>query len=95
MATSAGALFGLMPLAALIGVIVWIIMFKVTRYVSVASITAAVVLPIVIVFMTSRSDSAGGALFYFSIALALLVVLRHWSNLTRLVRGTEPRFSKK
>ncbi|PYL26735.1 MAG: acyl-phosphate glycerol 3-phosphate acyltransferase [Verrucomicrobia bacterium] len=42
-ATSAGALFGLMPLAALIGVAVWVLTFEVTRYVSVASVTAAVI----------------------------------------------------
>ncbi|PYJ72504.1 MAG: acyl-phosphate glycerol 3-phosphate acyltransferase, partial [Verrucomicrobia bacterium] len=41
-ATSAGALFGLMPLAALIGVAIWVLTFEVTRYVSVASVTAAV-----------------------------------------------------
>ena len=94
-ATSAGALFGLMPLVALVGVVVWIAMFKLTRYVSVASITATCVLPIVIVFTTSREDSAGGALFYFAIGLALLVILRHRTNLSRLIRGTEPRFSRK
>jgi glycerol-3-phosphate acyltransferase PlsY len=94
-ATSAGALFGLMPLAALAGVVVWIAMFKLTRYVSVASITAAVAIPIVVVFLTSQNDSAGGALFYFSICLALLVIVRHRTNLTRLIRGTEPRFTRK
>ncbi len=40
-ATSAGALFGLMPLAALIGGVVWVFTFEVTRYVSVASVTTA------------------------------------------------------
>lgn len=94
-ATSAGALFGLMWLAALIGVLVWIVMFTLTRYVSVASITAAVVLPIVIMVMASGDDSSSGALFYFSIGLALLVILRHRGNLSRLMRGTEPRFNRK
>lgn len=94
-ATSAGALFGLMPFAALIGAVIWIIMFRLTHYVSVASITAAVVLPIVIVIMTAQSDSSASALFYFSICLAALVILRHRSNLSRLIRGTEPRFPRK
>ena len=39
-ATSAGALFGLMPLAMLIGVVIWILVFWLTRYVSLASIVA-------------------------------------------------------
>ena len=40
-ATSAGALFGLAPVAALVGAAVWILTFSLTRYVSVASIAAA------------------------------------------------------
>jgi acyl phosphate:glycerol-3-phosphate acyltransferase len=94
-ATSAGALFGLLPLAALVGALIWFIFFKFTRYVSVASIIAAIALPIVIFVMADRGKSHGGVLFWFSICLAALVVLRHRSNLVRLVRGTEPRFPKR
>src|SRR5215469_12904065 len=47
-ATSAGALLALTPIAAVICAVVWIIVFGITRYVSLASVTAAVVLPIVI-----------------------------------------------
>ena len=47
-ATSAGALFGLAPVAALVGVAIWIVTFWLTRYVSVASIAAAAALPLVI-----------------------------------------------
>ena len=46
-ATSAGALFGLAPVAALVGVAIWIVTFWLTRYVSVASIAAAAALPFV------------------------------------------------
>jgi glycerol-3-phosphate acyltransferase PlsY len=94
-ATSAGALFGLLPLAALVGALIWFISFKLTRYVSVASITAAIALPIVIFIMISRGQANWEVLFYFSICLAALVVLRHRSNLVRLMRGTEPRFQKR
>jgi acyl phosphate:glycerol-3-phosphate acyltransferase len=94
-ATSAGALFGLLPLAALVGALIWFTCFKLTRYVSVASITAAIALPIVIFVMVDRGKSHGRILFCFSICLAALVVLRHRSNLVRLVRGTEPRFQKR
>ncbi len=45
-ATSMGGLFGLMPFVALIGVAVWVITFQVTRYVSVASMTATLAVPI-------------------------------------------------
>jgi glycerol-3-phosphate acyltransferase PlsY len=94
-ATSAGALFGLMPIALLIGAVVWIVMFQATRYVSVASITAAIALPIVILIMISLDQARTTALLYFSICLAAMVILRHRSNLSRLVRGTEPRFKRK
>ena len=94
-ATSAGSLFGLMPIAVLIGAAVWIIIFQVTRYVSVASIMAAVALPIIIFIMISLNQTHATALLYFSICLAVVVVLRHRSNLSRLARGTEPRFKRK
>jgi acyl phosphate:glycerol-3-phosphate acyltransferase len=94
-ATSAGALFGLMPFAALVGALIWFVTFKLTRYVSVASITAAVTLPIIIFVMTSLNPTHRKGLFYSSICLAGVVVLRHRSNLVGLMRGTEPRFQKR
>jgi len=94
-ATSAGALFGLMPLAMLIGLAVWILVFWLTRYVSVASITAAIALPFVIAILTSLNQSYGKALFYSSLCIAAVVIWRHHSNLSRLMRGTEPRFTRK
>ena len=94
-ATSMGALFGLMPFVALIGVGVWVITFEVTRYVSVASMTAALAVPVSILILIPLTQTGGAVLLYFSICLAALVVFRHRSNLSRLVRGTEPRFKRK
>jgi glycerol-3-phosphate acyltransferase PlsY len=83
-----------MPIAGGIGVAIWLVMFCATRYVSVASVTAAVVLPLVILMITWRNESAK-AIFYFSVCVAAIVIWRHRSNLSRLVRGTEPRFTRK
>jgi glycerol-3-phosphate acyltransferase PlsY len=94
-ATSAGALLALTPVAALIGIAIWIIVFWLTRYVSLASITAAVVLPIVILFISWQDQNDGKPLVYFSACVAALVIWRHRSNLSRLMRGTEPRFTRK
>jgi glycerol-3-phosphate acyltransferase PlsY len=94
-AASAGALFGLMPFVALIAVAVWLIIFYLTRYVSVASMTAALAVPITILSMMFLGQTGGTALLYFSICLAAVVIVRHRSNLLRLVRGTEPRFKRK
>jgi glycerol-3-phosphate acyltransferase PlsY len=94
-ATSAGALLALTPVATLIGVAVWIIVFWLTRYVSLASVVATVALPIVILMIGSPDQNSGKLLVYSSLCVAALVIWRHRSNLSRLLRGTEPRFTRK
>ena len=93
-ATSAGALFALTATGGLIGLGIWIVIFWLTRYVSVASITAALLLPVVILAISWR-DERPRAIFYFSLCVAAVVIWRHRSNLSRLMRGTEPRFTRK
>ncbi|OUW16350.1 MAG: acyl-phosphate glycerol 3-phosphate acyltransferase [Opitutales bacterium TMED158] len=88
-ASMLGGVVALMPLAALIGIGVWLVVFYSTRYVSVASIIMAMSLPVSNYFMRS-SD----AMLWVSIALAVVVVARHKSNITRLMRGEENRFEK-
>lgn len=94
-ATSAGALLGLAPVAALVGAAIWILTFWLTRYVSVASIAAAAALPLIILITTWLSQTGGKSLFYSSVCLAAVVIWRHRSNLSRLLHGTEPRFTRK
>ena len=94
-ASAAGALFGLMPLAAAIGAAVWVITFELTRYVSVASIISALALPLTVLSLTYARRTDGMILFYFTLCLAAIVIVRHRSNLSRLLRGTEPRFKRK
>jgi len=94
-ATSAGALLALTPVATLIGIAIWIIVFWLTRYVSLASITAAVVLPIVILVVSSQDQNKRKPLVYSSACVAAVVIWRHRSNLSRLMQGTEPRFTRK
>ena len=93
-ATSAGALFALTPIGGAIGVSIWIVVFCVTRYVSVASVTAAAVVPLVILVTSWRNEN-GRAVFHFSVCVAAIVLWRHRSNLSRLMRGKEPRFTRK
>jgi glycerol-3-phosphate acyltransferase PlsY len=94
-ATSAGALFGLMPLAAVIAVLIWISIFWFTRYVSLASLVTVAALPLVILIMTRLNQIHGNALFYLSLCIAAFVIWRHRSNFSRLMRGSEPRFTRK
>src|SRR5947199_8583272 len=93
-ATSGGALFGLAPVAALVGAAAWILTFAVTRYVSVASVAAAAALPLIILIMTWLRQIAGKSLFYSSGCLAAVVIWRHRSNLSRVVRGTGAAFTR-
>jgi glycerol-3-phosphate acyltransferase PlsY len=94
-ATSAGAYFGLLPAETLIAVGVWVITFLLFRFVSVASVAAAVALPLSVWLLAPARVSDRELLLVFSIALAALVILRHRSNIRRLLQGTEPRFDRK
>jgi glycerol-3-phosphate acyltransferase PlsY len=93
-ATSVGVLFGLMPAAALTVLAVWFVTFQATKYVSVASIAAAVALPVTAAVMV-RFEKAGMPLVYFSACLAVVIVWRHRSNVSRLMKGTEASFRRK
>lgn len=90
-ATTAGVLVGLLPWSALIAFLSWVVVFYSTRYVSVASMVAAVVIP-VSVWVLERQATP---LFWFSVVVAVLGLVRHRSNFKRLLEGTEPRFQKK
>ena len=94
-ATSAGALIGLMPLAVPVVFLVWVIVFETTRYVSVASIVASIALPVIAGLLAHWNFVHTWALIYFSILIMLLVLWRHRSNFARLLNGTEQRFTRK
>jgi glycerol-3-phosphate acyltransferase PlsY len=90
MATSAGVLLALMPLSCVACVLLWTLVFWGSRYVSLASIAAAGVLPVATFFLYP------GKLGYFSLALILgvLAIWRHRGNIARLRAGTENRFGR-
>jgi acyl phosphate:glycerol-3-phosphate acyltransferase len=94
-ATSAGALFGLMPWAVPCVFLVWYVVFQITRYVSLASIIAAISLPIIVTLFLRWKFIDTWALVYFSLLIMVLVLWRHRSNFSRLLKGTEQRFSRK
>jgi len=91
-ATSAGVFLGLAPWAALGAFLVWGALTFPTGYVSLGSIGAAVVLPILI-FLTPHRG--GTPLMVFSVLLAAFVVWAHRGNVGRLIRGEENRFGKR
>ena len=89
-ATSAGVYFALAPLAAGIALATWIVAAVLTRYVSIASIAAAVALPTA-VWLTKDSLLLG----IVTTALGLLAIFKHKDNIQRLLNGTERHFGQK
>jgi glycerol-3-phosphate acyltransferase PlsY len=90
-ATSAGVLLGIAPLAVLIGLGGWLLVFLATRYVSLASIVAAAVI-VVCGWLAYRRE---GLLLPTTLTLlGILAIWRHRSNIQRLLAGTEHRFAK-
>jgi glycerol-3-phosphate acyltransferase PlsY len=94
-ATTAGSLLGLAPLALGIAFAAWLITFFASRYVALASIVAAVVLPITMVVLMTMRGTWNFVLLGFGAVMGILVVVRHRANIARLLAGTENRFGKK
>ncbi len=94
-ATSLGVIFGMMPVPALLVFGIWALVFKTSRFVSLASLIAAVCLPLVVIAFLFLGGLRSWAHFYFSVAAAFMVVRRHQPNIKRLVAGTELRFGAK
>ena len=85
-ATLLGLLVGIQPIAALMSSLVFIIVFFISRYVSLSSIFAAIAFPIIIYFL---SDSTDVSLIIFSIFVPLLAIITHQKNIERLLKGEE------
>lgn len=91
-ATSAGALIGIAPAATGVGLLCWVLVFAVSRYVSLASMVAAATVAVAAWVMYR---GAGLGLPVALTVLSALIVWRHKANIRRLLDGTEHRFSKK
>ena len=86
-ATGVGIFLVLAPIALLCAGIVFVAVVVLTRYVSLGSLTAAALIP-VLVWLQSDSQS----LVVAAVAGALLIVFAHRGNIQRLASGTESRF---
>lgn len=94
-ATSAGALLGLAPEALLVALVVWLLVFFTTKYVALASVLSALALPLAMAVIMTLRERWNLVLLGLGVVLGVLVVVRHRSNLQRLVQGEENRFAKK
>ncbi|MEX0323661.1 MAG: glycerol-3-phosphate 1-O-acyltransferase PlsY [Puniceicoccaceae bacterium] len=89
-ATTVGGMLALLPEVMLIGIVLWLIVFFIFKYVSLASIVLGISLPISAYFLNEPPLSLG-----LCGVLALLILVRHKSNIQRLLAGTENRAGKK
>jgi glycerol-3-phosphate acyltransferase PlsY len=87
-ATTIGGLLVLMCPVLLLGLAVWLIIFYTKKVVALASIFFAGSLPISAYFIYGKEDPR----FYLGLVLALLIVVRHRSNITRMFSGKESKF---
>lgn len=87
-ATTAGALIGIAPAALGLGLAAWVTMFAASRYVSLASIVAAIVIPAAAWWLYA---DAGMLVPTALTVLGCVAVLRHRPNIARLAKGTENR----
>ena len=89
-ATSAGVLTALVPLSLIIILAVWIVIFAISRYVSLASICSSFTLPFA-AWLTHESVT----MIAITAALAVLAIYKHKTNIKRLLNGTESRLTLK
>ncbi len=88
-ATALGVLLGLHWPTALVALLTWIAMAALFRISSLAAVTAAAVTPVALFLLKAdTATSIAGA------AMAILLLLRHRSNIQRLIRGEEGRFGR-
>jgi glycerol-3-phosphate acyltransferase PlsY len=101
-ATSAGVMLGLWPYftgPGLVAILSFIVLFMITRYVSVGSMGGAVLFPVAYVIIgRARGWEVFGSqlpLLVFGVLVALLIIYKHRTNIARLMAGTENKFVKK
>ena len=88
-ATSAGAILALDAFALIVALAIWLILFLVFRRVSVASLSAAITVPVAMTLMGGRPPLVVAA----ASVLALLLLFTHRDNIRRMMSGNEQRFA--
>jgi acyl phosphate:glycerol-3-phosphate acyltransferase len=90
-ATAAGVMLGLTPLALALAAAVWGVVILLTGYVSLASIAAAAVLPLAVYLLEHPAPE----ILWVAALIAAGVIVLHRRNIQRLLKGTESRFGRR
>ncbi len=91
-ATACGMLFGIEPVSIAISFVMFGLIILITKYVSLASITATLLYPINLLVMRYGLDlEVDGSIIVFALIVATGIIYRHRSNIQRLRDGTESK----
>lgn len=85
-ATSLGGIFAFMPFASFFSVIIFLLIFKVKKIVSLSSMIGAICLPVSCFFIYESK-----IYFYFALFLAIFIIFTHRANIKRLIAGEEKK----
>ncbi len=96
-ATAAGAFLGVAPASLGLGLVAFIIVTWLSRYVSLGSIVAALVFLVHSLWQISRAEAADYASLVLISFVVLMIIIKHRGNMLRLIQGTENKivFTKK
>lgn len=99
-ATSVGVLIAFMPIGSLILILIFILTYKISRYISLASIVASASLPFVVLYGSWKHGKiAAGTwdkpLLIFAIFIGAMAILKHRSNIKNILAGKEHKFTSK
>lgn len=94
-ATSAGVFLGLAPLAAALSIGVWALFVAISGIVSLGSVVAALVLPAAVYLTRATVRHQWPAVLVLAVLIAVIIWVRHRSNLRRILSGTESSFWRK
>lgn len=94
--TTIGGLLGAMPIAVLIGLVVWLAVYFPTRIVAIASMVFGLSLPLTSMVLAKLFPQLGYTSIHvaFCLVVAIFIIIMHRSNIMRLMRGEENSFKK-
>lgn len=94
-ATGCGVFLWLAPLPLFISVAVWLLVVFISRYISLGSMISSIALVASLILFGKDPFRHGLPLTLFSIFISVLLIVRHKSNITRILNGTESKIGKK
>ena len=91
-ATAAGVMLALTPVALAVSLVVWVVLVYLTGYVSVGSIVSAAIFPLAVYLL---EHPAMPEILWLDVGVAAGIIWLHRSNIQRLLNGTENRFGRR